>query len=555
MLLSKPAFPRCLSQSITPTITRLKSANLLRRSRENDIPSSSFDTHNLSELLNDGQKELDLLEKEMLQFPQITEDLEAKRDELSREMALARSLLSPIRRLPLELLIETFTHYTTQYFGRPDCVGIRCIHLTFVCHYWRTIILMTSSFWSSIKLSYHRPNDLETRDNVILALQSALARSGNHVLNIDISPTSRSKIFHGSFPVDRQIALLGPHCARWERLHLDPLCAYVCDILSSIKGHLPNLRFLSLCWLNPSEVNDVFQIAPKLNTVCLHCPDLLPFNTLHLPWSQIEHLDVKFLDSMQIIAILSHCPSLITLFWAESGSLGRPSELEAHMISNLRSLGVALSSGEQGLESLLHIFRVYALPRLSSLKLYASPYIVNLLDEPVGELQRLITSRSQSSLSTLLISNLCISPKVLVELLDSLSSLRSLTIYDQQRYSPSHEHIPYPLITDILMSHMNIHLDSKRPILPHLQRLHLMVRARPEQLTDLIFIDMVKSRRSLDLTAQHHSELSRLQFLVLKLADRPFTPSLIGEIEALKRGGLNIRGVDSEGDVEMRFDM
>ncbi|KAJ7617966.1 hypothetical protein FB45DRAFT_840762, partial [Roridomyces roridus] len=114
-----------------------------------------------------------LLEIEAVPHP--TPDL----DELERCIKAHTALLSPIRRVPGELLSEIFTHLS-EYKRK---VGDRNKdappwHLGHVCKTWRNAALSTSLLWRRIKIYEPQSPALHTIYPLSM-IETQLARSGN----------------------------------------------------------------------------------------------------------------------------------------------------------------------------------------------------------------------------------------------------------------------------------------------------------------------------------------------------------------------------------------
>lgn len=86
-------------------LPQLQSAKLLERLRANESQSST-QTSYLNELLCVGQNELDQCEAEIARLNGLLSSVQRHRDDLQSHLDMARSLMSPIRKLPPEILAE-----------------------------------------------------------------------------------------------------------------------------------------------------------------------------------------------------------------------------------------------------------------------------------------------------------------------------------------------------------------------------------------------------------------------------------------------------------------
>lgn len=102
---------------------------------------------------------------------------------LTREtMTLLRSLLSPIRRMPTEILPNVFLdsaiHDHLSLRHRSGVVDRESPDVASVCHRWRSVILGTPAFWASIHPSS------TAGPNCLSLLQLFIQRSQNTPLSI-----------------------------------------------------------------------------------------------------------------------------------------------------------------------------------------------------------------------------------------------------------------------------------------------------------------------------------------------------------------------------------
>ncbi|KII91990.1 hypothetical protein PLICRDRAFT_102633, partial [Plicaturopsis crispa FD-325 SS-3] len=114
--------------------------------------------------VNALESSLSTVEAEMARMQAVMENLSRKRTELSKSLKDHRDLLSPIRRLPPEMLSKIFIHCLTDD-PRPRADRAPLL-LGRVCHAWRLISHSTPQLWSSIavKILEYQARPVHFRD-------------------------------------------------------------------------------------------------------------------------------------------------------------------------------------------------------------------------------------------------------------------------------------------------------------------------------------------------------------------------------------------------------
>ncbi|KAF9267050.1 hypothetical protein L218DRAFT_856841, partial [Marasmius fiardii PR-910] len=118
-----------------------------------EVPVSPYahllDT-NYSPTFQESKEILTLLKESQANLERIQtqiEKLEIQRLQIQRFVAKHRALLSPIRRVPADILGEIFFHSLPT-----DSLPTRCSHsspllLSSICRSWRTVLLNTPRLW------------------------------------------------------------------------------------------------------------------------------------------------------------------------------------------------------------------------------------------------------------------------------------------------------------------------------------------------------------------------------------------------------------------------
>ncbi|KAF8149953.1 hypothetical protein B0H34DRAFT_731845 [Crassisporium funariophilum] len=225
-----------------------------------------------------------------------------------------RSLLSPIRRLPPELLSEIFVHCLPEdTFIRPSPSQVPLL-LTGVCSYWRNICVTTPDLWASLDLRtlvpYYDRNEQHTHTNEIVKLW--ITRSGDCPLSLCVPGEM--------LMIDAISDTMRNTCRRWNKILLD-----IPDTSLSLP---PGVSFpmLEKLEIHTSEgvatplLDDLAQAllsAPKLTGLIW---DNAKRNAapLQLDWSKLTHLTLNADITMQhCLAVLSTATKMTHLSLSE----------------------------------------------------------------------------------------------------------------------------------------------------------------------------------------------------------------------------------------------
>lgn len=230
--------------------------------------------------------------------------LEGYRTDLHEHLTLRRAVLSPIRRLPAEILGEIFLFAAegcSMVWPRPT--GTRADEdampwlLGKICSFWRSVALSLPKLWVEIHLTVKfSPSEPDAGSHRLHAmqdfLQACLTRSGTELLTFSIDARGpRENIL----PV---LSALVAHSERWHHVSLDieQFCSYHSDFAPA-KNRVHNLRSLHIGTTSmedtPATVPlDAFENTPSLTKVSIS-GIVHPFHVLRIPWTRVTHFTSK----------------------------------------------------------------------------------------------------------------------------------------------------------------------------------------------------------------------------------------------------------------------
>ncbi|KAJ7088497.1 hypothetical protein B0H15DRAFT_908590 [Mycena belliarum] len=254
-----------------------------------------------------AETHIDDLEAYIQRTKDVRRPLIRQRDDVVELVAAHKAILSPVRRVPPEILCEIFVltlPWSMERHFRGENVLQPPWPLALVCRAWRQTAIGYPALWQDITLTQSRCLPV-TKRYPLSMMEATLQRSANLPLHITIafdSWTPAPGDYH-CIVDSRWVEELTRHAHRWGSLHIRDLALhsdYIRAILSGIKGKLARLETLRVDILHATSgsQSDCFAVAPALRTVIapnfVGCnPRRLDINRLPedfplaLPWHQI----------------------------------------------------------------------------------------------------------------------------------------------------------------------------------------------------------------------------------------------------------------------------
>ncbi|KAJ7101418.1 hypothetical protein B0H15DRAFT_411392 [Mycena belliarum] len=431
--------------------------------------------------------------------------LNERRDLVVRERAALHAPLtlesfraSPIRRMPIDVLVEVFI--ATQ----PEAIqplGRGTVNLlSHVCTEWRAVVSEHAPLWASFSVSVYDADPMVTT-----WLQIYLQRAKGALLTLEADATPRAA---GGVPVMRTLELLAAHS---EQFHSLALTGSYCRIvpLSGFRNRLPNLQVLRL----PEDANTglEFQIAPRLHTLVL--ADSYALGSY--PVSQIHSLHLHRGASPSGLAKFTNLRTLTCNLTeiAYQGRWGTAHALLPHLSTWRIAFGGKMSTPPD-------FFDFYTMPGLQCLEITSLPQPAKL---------QAFVQRSQCSLRTLVLRLSSVRIAELLAIFELSPGLESFTMEDG--FTPAA--VPDRLLEALIVA------PGRAPLLPKLT--HLLIDGT-YMFRHAILIKMLESR------SEHSPEVCvNLNEVELILEDRVVPAEDVRKLRALEDMDISLDCLDCEG--------
>ncbi|KAJ7194547.1 hypothetical protein GGX14DRAFT_546038 [Mycena pura] len=276
----------------------------------NDVPLDS-EAVAIRSIVSDSEGRMRALDAHILHLQATLAQLSQRRDEIVEHLRVHRAILSPVRRVPMELVCTIFEMVSAQNrvkFGMPPWP------LGLICRSWRQYALSYPLLWSSVTVSCY-PYVCESKKQRLLSkLQTQLSRATGTNASLDIH---WSWVTGGDAPDSRLLGLILPHSNRWRNVsfHVDSDQCRL-DWLLPTSGKLDQLETLEVENFGATTFPNIFTTAPNLRRVVLTllqntnrgAPIYL--ESIPIPWGQITHYRGEFPGTRQL-EFLQAAPNLL----------------------------------------------------------------------------------------------------------------------------------------------------------------------------------------------------------------------------------------------------
>ncbi|KAJ6597392.1 hypothetical protein B0H10DRAFT_2087458 [Mycena sp. CBHHK59/15] len=451
------------SSSFLPNPSQAKQLRQLARSPGR----APLETGCLRATIASSPRDLVLYDKNIAILKGAVERMLVERELLQQYADDCRTVLSPIRQLPSETLVEIFmlacpapSLYNDEgnikarapLDGIDHLVKNDLLELAKVCSRWHALIVGTPILWDTLDIDYTRSPVRPTKALV----QATLDRSANVPLKIGVTALEQGA---APDPDPDVLELLAKHSKRWETaMFLMDTRHYAS--LSAAKGNLPLLRTASVeegafdrsdaAIRAATEAVEMFASAPRL-TNFTYAGALSALK--RLPWEQLQRFEYYGVDVEDLREVLAVLPRLAegTCFTLSSVDFLDTPELLTlpSVMSQLGELTVSVLTQSYPNNCIETFLTALTLPKVEVLKfLSADNPMMYPLSWPNASFQEFLArSGCAEHLTSLNFQHVAISTETLVDLLELLPALEVLGVADHP--TPEKVDRPYSYTNNI----------------------------------------------------------------------------------------------------------
>ncbi|KAJ3876701.1 hypothetical protein F5051DRAFT_453623 [Lentinula edodes] len=342
------------------------------------------------------------------------------------------TLLSPIRRIPSEILLRILVHFCDQNdLTSYEPGDASALTISAVCTRWRQLAMSQPALWANLKVKFDdqcEDDEEKTQALLVSRVELHLARSQNHPLTLSLFPLSSK-----NHPA---LVLVARESRRWRRLSYggDDFGSNWNSCLQSLPlPMLEAVRFEETEYCDgQSPPIEAFSQAPNIKELDLRCIFIDQHVTAIFDgaWEMLTDLSYHFAEDLEgFLSILDCCPKLRRLtLEGENSDLIPVQPIRSHPISSLKILNLVNPPNDH--DSMLEcILTSLLLPDLTELVLLH----IGDVEEPFLMPYRILEDffqRSRCPLSTLTLGQICMTDTDMIALLAHLPCLRELTCED-----------------------------------------------------------------------------------------------------------------------------
>ncbi|KAE9410689.1 hypothetical protein BT96DRAFT_846380 [Gymnopus androsaceus JB14] len=469
--------PTCKQSNTTVPRVSESAVASMRQYLDSNKTVSPQQASEVAQLLKDTEKDIEDYSAEIARLETKIRSICNEVDFLQHYVEpWGRSILSPIRKLPLEVLhlIFVFCGLGGNTVNFPECASFMMRQpawaVSSTCVKWRGVALSCKHLWSSIFVGsiWYAAQIGDYMVRVNHAVNRCFRQSHPHPLTL-------------GFEVSRADTadIMLQNADRWQSVTI----VLNATTIPSSTPELPVLEKLEIDLRIDKVIRGLqaFTRAPKLRELTLVSGQLQdplePF-----PWSQLTHLNLGYFTG-PIFAALRVCESLMALSICASHDhgpvppSGLPMDGSGVQLLKLQKLDISLAGNPStaSFHSLKLIFTSLTLPSLNELAIISdsmSPFAGSWTPDQFGA----FIHRSQCNISSLRLDGMPFSEHEVLDIFTVLPSIQNLTIKDSKLEWNEGRRLHRTATTTLIKG-----LDVFRPfetrgtevLLPNLERLEL----------------------------------------------------------------------------------
>ncbi|KAJ7241476.1 hypothetical protein C8J57DRAFT_1359749 [Mycena rebaudengoi] len=336
----------------------------------------------IRKILVDPCLELKRLDHELTELEAAIDRLRDARKTISAYVDAHSALLSPFRRMPLDIVQAIFVACLPTDRNAAMSATEAPILLGRICSSWRMLSLSTPRLWASLHIAIPPAQDAKLALRLEV-MKTWLRRSGSCPLSVSIHHEGWHADFSEPFMNE-----LGSLTSRWQAISLAATPS-VLKMLGGLKHHdLPMLEEVALFnlpepfnFLEPPEPL-VFLQSSRIRSVTMH-GNAAPIRP-HIQWEHLTHLSITIASGFDprhplpcslALEILAQCPNLaICRFHIDGGSLTATGPMRPNVVAaQLTSLIIHAVQDSVLASAVVQLIRHLTIPKLNHLTILVPP--------------------------------------------------------------------------------------------------------------------------------------------------------------------------------------
>lgn len=327
----------------------------------------------INEVITDRQQQLDAtlhdissLETVIEKIFNLRRQLTEQKEKLISSITLHKRLVSPLWRLPTEVLSIIFVHCLPEDKYLKPTLKLAPVLLTRVCRRWREVAVGMPSLWCRLKV----PFDFRIQKTVPFCLDVWLKRSQGHPLSLALTCVLSNST--------RLRSLLQPYISQISSFHIRCLLDY--EKPEPLLQDLPALQELVIdklidrqCFSRlPPTLRNLKLIGLSLDSgLLLSCKSV---------WANLTDVEISRIHPTLVIPLLQLCPNLCSFAICLPSQGISISEPLFHVnITSLRIIIGDYAPSFFGIDYIIpttlpSLFNAFTFPNLRTLEVHGAPW-------------------------------------------------------------------------------------------------------------------------------------------------------------------------------------
>ncbi|KAJ6465575.1 hypothetical protein DFH09DRAFT_529600 [Mycena vulgaris] len=279
------------------------------------------------------------LDDEITDLQRTLDKLKEEHSRLGAYIEDHRALISPVRRLPLDIIQEIFLACIPTHRNCVMSATEAPVLLGRICSSWRVISLSNPRLWSSLHITVPphlgNPDHMLYREKLLQRLETTkawLSRSGECSLSISLRSPYQPEEPDIAPHVHLILQALLPFTSRWEHIKFTSRHSHLVTLSHLTAADVPALKSVAIDEITYGRSTDVIQVDsfPLLGGSGISSISLkgTSFDFLKLPlrWNSLTDLSLKEawvgteITIELTVQLLSRCPALRTCMLRINGS-------------------------------------------------------------------------------------------------------------------------------------------------------------------------------------------------------------------------------------------
>ncbi|KAF5372954.1 hypothetical protein D9758_001577 [Tetrapyrgos nigripes] len=312
----------------------------------NKVPEDK-DMHAIQKVCTEYSQDLEQMNAQIQRLESMLLSITQKRDALQCKVSSLKSIISPLRSLPVEILqrvfqncLESFPTISTQESP---------LLLTRICSRWRSVAINTPELWAAIHVVVPKAvHALEPHGakyaGIREGLQSFLSQSGSLPLSISLQSATDGVYQNDTEETTRTLELLMPFHRRWKYLNFRVSLVSLVP-LQYLRGEdVPSLETVTISRSHARGEQDFPEVRLPFLDNAPHFRKLWVasgFSSFKLTrpadWGKLTHLTVLYLDILlnDLVDIVAICPNLTECSIPLGGDFDRSTSLTLYKLQKL----------------------------------------------------------------------------------------------------------------------------------------------------------------------------------------------------------------------------